>query len=275
MHKEFDSRLDQAWWVLRIGLGLGPFLAGLDKHFNLLANWTGYISPLVLKILPFTQSYITKGENIKRLRLMITMILPMTLVLACQIGAQAQTAGSTASSATTLRQDMRKLWTDHTVWTRDYIIAAIGDQPDASTAANRLMKNQEDIGEAVANYYGKTAGDKLTSLLKEHISIAVDLIKAAKAGDKAGQQQADGRWQKNAVDIADFLSKANPNWPKAALVDLMKTHLSTTTNEVVARLNKNWDEDVRAWDAVYNHILMMSDALSDGIIKQFPDKFRS
>ena len=53
MHKGFDS-LDQAWWVLRIGLGVGPFLAGLDKYFNLLTNWTAYISPLVLKILPFS-----------------------------------------------------------------------------------------------------------------------------------------------------------------------------------------------------------------------------
>ena len=53
----------------------------------------------------------------------------------------------------------------------------------------------------------------------------------------------------------------------------MKGHLSTTTDEVVARLNKKWDEDVRAFDEVYRHILMMSDALSDGIIKQFPDKF--
>jgi len=54
MHKGFDSRLDQAWWALRIGLGFGPFLAGLDKYFNLLTNWTTYISPLVLKILPFS-----------------------------------------------------------------------------------------------------------------------------------------------------------------------------------------------------------------------------
>jgi hypothetical protein len=44
MHKGFHSRLDQAWWALRIGLGVGPFLAGLDKYFNLLTNWTGYIS---------------------------------------------------------------------------------------------------------------------------------------------------------------------------------------------------------------------------------------
>ena len=54
MNKGFDSRLDQGWWVLRIGLGVGPFLAGLDKYFNLLTNWPGYISPLALKILPFS-----------------------------------------------------------------------------------------------------------------------------------------------------------------------------------------------------------------------------
>src|SRR5688572_15682556 len=176
-------------------------------------------------------------------------------------------------AAVALKQDMRKLWTDHVVWTRDYIIAAIGNQPDAQAAANRLMRNQEDIGNAVGTIYGAPAGQQLTTLLKDHISIAVDLIKAAKAGDKAGQQRADAKWQQNATEIADFLSKANPNWPRATLVDLMKGHLSTTTNEVVARLNKRWDDDVRAFDEVYTHILMMSDALADGIVKQFPEKF--
>ena len=51
--------------------------------------------------------------------------------------------------------------------------------------------------------------------------------------------------------------------------------MSTTTAEVVARLTHDWDADVRAYDAVYDHILMMSDALADGIVKQFPDKFRA
>jgi hypothetical protein len=184
-----------------------------------------------------------------------------------------QTKASHRPAAFALHQDMRKLWTDHVVWTRDYIVAAVADQPDATAAANRLMKNQEDIGAAVAGFYGKAAGDSLTTLLKEHISIAVDIIKFAKAGDKASQAQADAKWHRNAEAIADFLAKANPNWPRATLVDMMNVHLSTTTDEVVARLTKNWDADVRAFDKVYDHILMMSDALSDGIIKQFPDKF--
>src|SRR6185503_11087082 len=112
-----------------------------------------------------------------------------------------------------------------------------------------------------------------TALLKEHITIAVDLIKFAKAGDKTGQQQADARWHRNGEAIADLLSKANPNWPRAKLVDMMNTHLSTTTDEVVARLTKNWDGDVRAFDAVYHHIVAMADVLADGIIKQFPKRF--
>jgi len=178
-----------------------------------------------------------------------------------------------SEKATELKQDMRKLWTDHVVWTRAYIVAAVADAPDAPPALNRLMKNQDDIGNAVAKFYGDPAGKQLTTLLKDHIAIAGDLVKAAKAGDKAAQQQADTKWHQNATQIADFLSKANPNWPRATLVDMMSKHLSTTTDEVVARLNKNWDDDVRAFDAVYDHILHMSDALTDGIVKQFLDKF--
>jgi hypothetical protein len=213
----------------------------------------------------------------------ISKLVPIVLFSAiCSVGPAHAAPGQATSAkgsmphndaAATLKQDMRKLWTDHVVWTRDYIVAAVGDQPDAQAAANRLMKNQEDIGNAVATFYGAAAGQQLTTLLKQHISIAVDLIKAAKAGDKAAQQQADGKWQQNGVEIADFLSKANPNWPRATLVDMMKKHLATTTDEVVARLTKNWDGDVRAYDAVYDHILHMSDALSDGIVKQFPAKF--
>ncbi len=74
MHKGFDSRLDQAWWALRIGLGFGPFLAGLDKYFNLLTNWTTYISPLVLKILPFS------GQTFMHIVGVIEMIVGLAIL---------------------------------------------------------------------------------------------------------------------------------------------------------------------------------------------------
>lgn len=47
----FDPRLNHAWWTLRIGLGLAPLLAGLDKYFNLLTNWEMYLNPMVPRLL--------------------------------------------------------------------------------------------------------------------------------------------------------------------------------------------------------------------------------
>jgi hypothetical protein len=38
-------------WTLRVGLGLTPILAGLDKYFNLLTNWEMYLNPLIPRLL--------------------------------------------------------------------------------------------------------------------------------------------------------------------------------------------------------------------------------
>jgi hypothetical protein len=48
----FDSRLNVGWWALKIGLGVGPVIAGTDKYFNKLTDWTMYLSPLATKIVP-------------------------------------------------------------------------------------------------------------------------------------------------------------------------------------------------------------------------------
>ena len=75
-----------------------------------------------------------------------------------------------------------------------------------------------------------------------------------------------------ADDIAIFLSGANPNWPKQTLVDMLYKHLDYTTIEVVSRLKKEWVADVEAYDRGHDHRLMFSDALTEGLIKQFPKK---
>lgn len=168
---------------------------------------------------------------------------------------------------------MRKLWTDHVIWTRQYITSAVADLPDAGAAAGRLLKNQEHIGNAVVPFYGKAGGDGLTNLLKQHIMIAVDLVAAAKSGDQGKFAEADQKWTSNAAEIATFLSGANPNWGKADLIDLLGQHLALTKAETVARLTKNWEDDVKAFDDIFTEILTVADTLSRGIIKQFPHMF--
>ncbi|HEX5034387.1 MAG TPA: glycosyltransferase [bacterium] len=209
-------------------------------------------------------------------QLLIMTIISISFLTAAPRVAQALTphnAQAIENKQCALRQAMRKLWTDHVVWTRDYIIAAIAGTPDAQAASVRLLKNQEDIGNAIAGYYGAPAGAQLTGLLKEHILVAVDLINAAKANDQVKFNAVNAKWKLNGQQIADFLAAANPNWPQATMRQMMDMHLTTTIAEVTARLQKKYDEEVRAYDLVYDHILAMSDALSDGIIKQFPNKF--
>ena len=68
-----------------------------------------------------------------------------------------------ATTSEPLRLALRKLWSDHVIWTRQYIVAAVAGTPDADAAAGRLLKNQEDIGSAIVTYYGQDAGDGLTA----------------------------------------------------------------------------------------------------------------
>lgn len=169
---------------------------------------------------------------------------------------------------------MRKLWEDHVTWTRLYIISAAAGLPDTELTAQRLLQNQTDIGNAVADFYGRDAANKLTALLRDHILIAADLVGAAKAGDQAKTADAKKRWYDNADEIAAFLHGANPrNWPLATLQSLMKTHLDQTLDEATHRLQGKYDQDIKDYDEIVEHILHMADALSSGIIKQFPKKF--
>ena len=180
---------------------------------------------------------------------------------------------SLARDPSALRGAMRDLWADHVVWTRAYIVAAVANDPSAPAAAARLLRNQEDIGNAIAPYYGNAAGAKLTDLLKQHITIAVDLVAAAKAGDNAKLTDADRRWHVNSAELATFLSGANPNWQREPLRIMLDEHLRLTTEEAKARLEKRWDDDVRLFDQIFDQAMHMADALTDGIAKQFPNRF--
>lgn len=51
-----DSQLNTSWWALKIALGLGPIVAGADKYFNKLADWSMYLSPLATKAVPVSAS---------------------------------------------------------------------------------------------------------------------------------------------------------------------------------------------------------------------------
>ncbi len=175
--------------------------------------------------------------------------------------------------ALTLRLGMRKLWEDHITYTRNYIISALAGLEDKDTIAQRLLRNQDDIGEAIGAYYGDEAGRKLAALLRDHIMIATEVVQAAQTDNSVALATAQTKWNANADDISVFLSSANSHWAKNDMTAMLHKHLEYTTGEVVSRLKKDWDADSDAYDRGHRHMLMFADNLTEGIIKQFPEKF--
>jgi hypothetical protein len=183
-------------------------------------------------------------------------------------------ATSARSNRAAFHDAMRQLWEDHIVWTRMFIVSAVAGLPDLPEATDRLLANQDDIGRAVAPFYGEAAGEQLSALLRDHILGAAALLDAAKAGDEAATTAASTAWYANGDDIAAFLNAANPGaWPLDEMRAMMRDHLDLTLAEAVARLEGRYADDVAAYDRIHAQILHMADMLSDGITGQFPASF--
>ena len=169
---------------------------------------------------------------------------------------------------------MHKLWADHMQWTYATVDAYFNNPAGLQAQLNRLLKNQEDIGAAIVPYYGQAAGDQLTTLLKGHINGAVPVLAAAKNNDQAALDIAVTNWRANAKEIADFLSAANPqNWEQDHMRTHMDVHITQTIAYSVDLLQQNYNQAVIDYDTAFNHMMHNASYLSEGIAKQFPDKF--
>ncbi len=220
-------------------------------------------------------TFFSEEKEMKRHLLVALLVLVAAVTISsAAIAAQPSDTVTTTKLAMDFHDGMRRLWSDHVIYTRCYIISALADLPDAGPTAERLLKNQDEIGNAIKPYYGDAAGTKLTELLRSHIVIATEVLAAAKAGDKDALAKSQAKWIANADEIAAFLAAANPNWSFEVLKDALRMHLDLTTAEVTSRLAKDWPKDIASFDAGYTHMLGVADVLSGGIVKQFPDKFK-
>jgi len=200
--------------------------------------------------------------------------------------AKKSAAASSATPSTTAAVDapktlevhsaMRKLWADHMQWTYGTVDAFFHDANALDPTLQRLLANQDDIGNAIKPFYGDEAGAKLTELLRTHINEAVPVLKAAQAGDDAALKKAQDDWYANAQQIADFLTKANPDsWPASATGPALKMHIDQTTTYSVDLLKGDYAKAIEDYGHAFDHMMEVADILADGIVKQFPDKFAS
>ena len=168
----------------------------------------------------------------------------------------------------------RALWEDHINWTRSVIIGTLDSLPGTARYTARLLDNYDDMEDALRPYYGDDA-DELGDLIEEHLTIAVEILNAAKIGDQAALDDAKARWYANADEIAAMMAEMNPKrWKLDEAKEMWRLHLDATLEEAVAHLTADFDSEVEAFDIVHARALEMADFFSYGVIRQFPQRFR-
>lgn len=178
------------------------------------------------------------------------------------------------SKATELRLAMRSLWEDHIFWVRNVVLTTkLGDTAAAKVEEQQVVQNAKDIANAVVPYYGKDAGDKLFNLLAGHYGAVKDCMNAVYAGNKEATNAAMDKMTKNADEIATFLSSANPNWPKGALLSALAAHGGYHMAQINAVNAKDFSSEAKTWEAMKNQVYGIADTLTEGLVKQFPQKF--
>ncbi len=173
-----------------------------------------------------------------------------------------------------LNSAMKDLWNAHMYWTLITVDAFYNDPKGLGAKLDRLLQNQKDIGNAIVPYYGKEAGDKLAQLLTEHIQLAVPVLKAAKDGDNNALDKAVKDWYANAKEIGSFLASANPkNWTAKETQGALEMHITHTIAYSVSILKGNYTQSFGGFEEALHHMVHLADILTEGIVKQFPEKF--
>lgn len=192
--------------------------------------------------------------------------------------AHSQAAEPNPAKVAALKMALRDLYINHIFWVRSLVIATrLGEKGAVSEADEYGEKNAKAIGQSIAPFYGQAAGDKFATLFVGHYSAVKAYMRAAFAnnfrGSAASKKAAVAQLTQNASAIAAFVSSANPNLPKGTVYGLLLTHGQQHIMSIDATAKKDWSAEADMWDPMVKHIYTISDALADGIAKQFPGKF--
>lgn len=178
-----------------------------------------------------------------------------------------------SKSEADLNKHLRLLWEQHVFWTRLFIISAAFGLPDEQPVTNRLLRNPEDFKAALKPLYGEQTASRFAELLRNHLVIASELVKAAKAGDTGAAEKAEKDWYANADEIAKFLGSINPFWSASEWREMLHEHLALTKTEAVNILSGKYEDSITVFDKIERQALEMADVMTDGITKQFASKF--
>jgi hypothetical protein len=219
------------------------------------------------------------SSRIHRIALLAAFAIPgfATVSAASSVRDTAHVHGhltSTSIPAAELRAKLNTLLQEHAYLAAGATNAALGGrQAEFQAAAGALDANSVDLSKAIGMVYGPGAESAFLALWRKHIGFFVDYATGVATKDKAKQDKAVNDLVGYTGDFGAFLASANPNLPKAAVAELVKTHVLTLKDVVDAQAMGDQKKAYTALRSAATHMMLIADPLAMAIAKQFPDKF--
>ncbi len=207
--------------------------------------------------------------------LTIPFLLLATFGLAGCADAETPTAAADPVVVLETKMALRDLWVEHVFWIRSYVIAAnAGDEEQRKTAETEVVENAKALAATITPFYGQPAADALLNLLAGHWTAVRDCNTAVASGSQSDRNEAVAAITANAREIAKFLSGANPYLPEDTVFGLLSAHGAHHVAQINQIAADDFDVEARTWQAMREHMLVISDSIADALAKQFPAQFR-
>ncbi len=203
----------------------------------------------------------------------IKLLLSIVL-LSISLTSQAQVLSTPSENDKRLvfKAEMSRLWIDNAIYSRQAILCLVDRLPGAEESLYRLMINQEDMGRMFTRFYGREKGDEFCDLISSNTSLTVSMIRN-KSRNSGDYEAARAKMDYNVDRIITYLVAVNPHWTEEELKYLIHLQSKLFDTQLQSRVNANYSYDIETFDRMISETYRLADVLSEGIMKQFPERF--
>ena len=157
------------------------------------------------------------------------------------------------------------LWIERLIWVRQLILSIMLGLRDVGYVAQRVERNSEELGELLGGVFGMQAGKQFEELLKNYILKLTEVATTVKAGQNP--DILTRQWYDITGEIADFLSKTNPYWNKAAVYRLIRNQQQLELSFATELRKENYGQGIAEFDPAYDNARQAAQLVIAGIEK--------
>lgn len=173
-----------------------------------------------------------------------------------------------------LNQYMRKLWADNTFWMRNYMISYMNNSSDLKDVTRRLLKNQDQIGRSFGLWYSDKVGQNVSKMLQTNLISYGNLLKEMSDKNANAAIGAEKKWDADTEKLVKYMSSLNGEWDQSVLLEHFKKYNQMNITQAMNKFKRKHTEEIEAFDQAYQHAMYdLADYITNGIVKQHPDKF--